>query len=111
MDVPELSGFFEPAAIDPSRPDAAVISCIESGCPSLLLDSTALPPEFFDLSSGVLGALLNRLTIYGLRMAAVVPDLERRSVAFRDFAREANRGVALRIAPTREAAIAWLSED
>jgi hypothetical protein len=39
-----------------------VTECIESGARCLLLDSDALPPEFFDLSTEVLGAAVQWLT-------------------------------------------------
>lgn len=97
------------AALDPA---AAVTACIESGERALLADDGALPPAFFDLSTGAAGAMAQRLTQYGLRMAAVVPDPSVHSAPFQDFAREANaRRSAFRFFPDRAAAVAWLETE
>jgi hypothetical protein len=103
-----LPAHFEPNDARAFDPAAFVVGCIESGARALLLDVRALPPEFFDLSTGMAGELVQKLTNYGLRMAAVVPDPTLHSPRFQDFAREANRGRQLRFVPTREEAIRWL---
>lgn len=88
-----------------------VTACIEGGATRLLLDADALPPEFFDLSTGVAGALVQRLTQYEIRMAGVVPDRSIHSGPFQDFAREADRGGWFRFFPTREQAVEWLAAE
>ena len=98
---PQPAGQFDPVAV--------ITRCIESGENRLLLDRDALAPEFFDLSTGVAGALVQRLTQYEIRMAGVVPDPSIHSQPFQDFAREANRGTWFRFFPTREQAIDWLT--
>jgi hypothetical protein len=100
---PQPAGTFDPVAV--------VAHCIESGMDRLLLDTAALPPEFFDLSMGVTGALVQRLTQYEIRMAGVVPDPSIHSKPFQDFAREAGKNPWFRFFPTREQAIAWLSAE
>jgi hypothetical protein len=100
---PQPAGEFDPIA--------AVTHCIESGTDRLLLDEAALPPEFFDLSTRIAGALAQRLTQYEVRMAAVVPDPSIHSRPFQDFAREADKNRWFRFFPTREQAIAWLSNE
>ncbi|HEX2204364.1 MAG TPA: DUF4180 domain-containing protein [Longimicrobium sp.] len=92
-------------AFDPS---AAVVACIESGERALLADEGALPPAFFDLSTGVAGAMVQKLTQYGLRMAVVVPDPSVHSGPFQDFAHEASRSATFRFFPDRASAVAWL---
>lgn len=101
---------YEPDWLDPARPEEVVIHCLESGSRRLLLNAGALPAEFFDLSTGVLGALVHRLSIYGIDMAAVVPDLPGRSQHFQDFVREANTGSRFRFVATRGEAETWLAE-
>jgi Domain of unknown function (DUF4180) len=101
--------FFEPDGALPIAPVAALVRCIEQGSRALLLDRGALPPAFFDLSTGVAGELGQKLVNYGIRMAAVVPDLAAHSPRFQDFAREANRGRQFRFFATREEAVAWLA--
>lgn len=97
------AGAFDPAAV--------ATSCIEGGAHALLLDRAALPPEFFDLSSGVAGELLHRLSVYGIRMAGVVPDPASHSGPFQDFLRESNRGRQFRFFPAREDAVRWLESE
>lgn len=92
-------------AFDPVR------ACIESGQRNLLIDREAMPAEFFDLSTGVAGRIVQQLTMYGIRMAAVVPDPSIHSGAFQDFAREANAGGVFRFFPDRARAVAWLSGE
>lgn len=108
-----MSGFFEapPLSAGPFDPAGVVVTCIESGARGLLLDQGSLPPEFFDLSTGIAGALVQRLTTYGIRMAAVVPDPTIHSRPFQDFAREASTGRHFRFFPDREQAVEWLSEE
>lgn len=55
------------------------------------------------------GLLVQRLTQYEIRMAAVVPDPTIHSRPFQDFAREAQRAVWFRFFPDREQAVAWLT--
>lgn len=102
------ANFYEALGAQPVDPVAEVVRCIEHGARALLFDRGALPAAFFDLSTGVAGEVTQRLVNYGLRMAAVVPDLSAHSPHFRDFAREANAGRQLRLFPTRQEAIAWL---
>ena len=100
--------FYEPDGSDPFDPAGVVIRCIESGAAALLLDHGALPPEFFDLSTGVAGELLHKLTTYRLRLAGVVRDPTAHSTRFQEFHREANRGTQFRFFSTRQQAVAWL---
>lgn len=88
-----------------------VRAAIESGERRLLIDHHAVPPEFFDLSTGVAGSIVQRLTMYGIRMAVVVPDASIHSGPFQDFAREANTGGVFRFFPDRAQAVAWLTSD
>ncbi|MEW5797710.1 MAG: DUF4180 domain-containing protein [Bacteroidota bacterium] len=108
-----MTAYFEykPQTADKFDPEAIVAECIEKDHGALLLDSSILPREFFDLSSGVTGALIHRLSLYGIRMAVVIPDTSRYSRPFQDFVREANRGKQSHFVPTREEAVAWLNMD
>jgi hypothetical protein len=99
------------ASADPFDADEAVRTCIEYGATSMLIDRKALPPEFFDLSSGVAGALLHRLSVYRMRLACVVPDTTEFSSTFQAFMRESNRGSEYRFFPSRDEAVAWLENS
>ncbi|HEX6036672.1 DUF4180 domain-containing protein [Longimicrobium sp.] len=88
-----------------------VRAAVENGARSILADDGALPPAFFDLSTGVAGSIVQRLTQYELRMATVVPDVSAHSGPFQDFAREANHGRHFRFFPDRDQAVAWLAAE
>ena len=106
------SPYFEvPAAESPRlHPREMVGVCLEHGSAALLVDDGALPPEFFDLSSGVAGELVQRIVNYRLRMAVVVPDPGVYSASFQDFARELTRSGHFRFFRTRAEAAEWLAE-
>ncbi|HEX7240358.1 MAG TPA: DUF4180 domain-containing protein [Longimicrobiaceae bacterium] len=108
-----MSGCYEapPWSAGPFDPAAAVTACIESGAPCVLFDDGTLPPEFFDLSTGVAGAMVQRLVTYGIRMAVVVPDPSVHSRPFQDFAREASAGKQFRFFPDRKRAMEWLASE
>jgi hypothetical protein len=103
-----MAAYYEPNPSTPLDPTRIVADCIESGAACLLLDEPSLPPQFFDLSSGLAGELLHRLSLYRMRLAAVVPEQSDHSTHFRAFIREANRGEQYRFFPTRDEAIEWL---
>ena len=103
-----MPSFHEPPTAVPFDAHAICASCIENAAEGLLLDEARLPPSFFDLSSGQLGALLHELTKYRRRLALVVPNLARYSSSFRDWAREANLGDQFHVASTRDEAVRWL---
>jgi hypothetical protein len=103
-----VSAFFEADGARPVDPIAALVRCIEGGSRALLLDRDAIPDAFFDLATGVAGELVQKLTNYGVRMAAVVPDLPVQPLRFREFVREANAGRQFRFFATRQEAIDWL---
>jgi hypothetical protein len=103
-----MSAYFEPAPRAAFDPAGVVTNCIESGASNLLLDADALPGEFFDLSTGVAGELLHKLTTYRMRMAGVVPDVSIHSERFQEFAREAKKGSQFRFFADRASAVTWL---
>jgi uncharacterized protein DUF4180 len=105
-----ISDFFEPDPAQASDLIATIGGCLERGSGALLLDRAVLPAEFFDLSTGLAGELVQKLTNYRIRMAAVVPDLSVHSPRFCEFVREANRGGQFRFFATRDEAIGWLRQ-
>jgi hypothetical protein len=100
--------FYEPSSDLPFDPAQIATGCIEAGAGAVFLDDGAIPPEFFDLSTRTAGELLHRLGLYGIRLAAVVPDVTRFSEAFQSFVHEANRGERYRFFSSRPDAVEWL---
>ncbi len=99
--------YLEAQAGDPFDPTALLTRCIEADTEFLLLDEAVIPADFFDLSSGLAGELLHKLTTYRVRLAGVIPDPSIYPARFQDFVREANRGSEYRFFSTRQAAIDW----
>jgi PadR family transcriptional regulator AphA len=106
-----MPSYFEPTVGQSFDPLAIFTACVESGAPSLLLDTDKLPEEFFDLSTGLAGELLHKLTTYRMRLAGVVPDVGAHSKRFQEFAYEANKGHHYRFFPDRQSAIEWLEAE
>jgi len=82
--------------------------CGEHGTDRLMIHASNLPDEFYDLSSGLAGAILLKFVMYRIKLAAVLtPDLVNRG-KFREMALETNRGQDFRIFYDRAQAEAWL---
>lgn len=85
-----------------------VAACGENETANLLIHAANLPEAFYDLRTGLAGAVLLKFTNYRIRAAAVL-DLARSSQGrFGEFALETNRRNDFRIYPDRESAVAWL---
>jgi hypothetical protein len=74
------------------RKPADVLELLGAGVHRVVLDERQLPDEFFDLSSGFAGELLQKCSNYGIRIAVVGEHEKGRSTSFRQFALESNRG-------------------
>ena len=97
------SGDFSPMDI--------VATCFEQSAQALLVYRSALPPDFFDLRTGIAGEIVQKLAQYGVRLACVVPDLSAQPERFQEFARESNRGRHARFFDSRDDAAAWLEAE
>lgn len=103
-----MTPFAEFTSGDAFTPHAVLSACFEHGHESILIDRDALPAAFFDLRTGIAGERAQRLTLYGVRLACVVPDLASQSERFREYARESNAGRQFRFVGSRAEAEAWL---
>jgi hypothetical protein len=67
------------------------------GAETVVVPVERLAPAFFDLRTGLAGAIVNKFAVYRLRLVIVgdVSPFEQASNAFRDFVREANRSQQL----------------
>jgi hypothetical protein len=92
--------------------DAALLieACMSYGVQAALLSAANLPAQFFDLSSGQAGEILQKLRNYRIRLAVICPPgsvtLSRR---FEELMREERRDPYFGLFDTREAALAWLA--
>lgn len=73
----------------------------------VLLHESNLDPDFFDLRTGLAGAIMQKLAMYGFKAVFIIqPDkLQGR---FGEFVREANRGNQFRFVCNRSEAVGYL---
>jgi hypothetical protein len=91
--------------------DRVIEACFSERVLHVVLYPRNLPDTFFDLSSGVAGAILQKLRQYGIRSAVVcAPGEVRFSTRFKDMVAEERRGSHFGVFETREEALAWLSD-
>ena len=69
-----------------------VLGLIGQGVERVLLADAQLNPDFFDLSTGFAGELLQKCANYGIRVAVILTADEPHSTSFRQFVGESNRG-------------------
>lgn len=84
--------------------------CMENRSELLLLHGEALSEDFFKLSTGVAGEIIQKLVNYHIKTAAIISDELKNKGRFREMALEANRSSShFRFFNDREAAEAWLT--
>lgn len=93
-----------------SEQDAAnlVCACAENDTYRILIPGSVLPPGFYDLRTGLAGAILGKFSIYRMRVGFTIP-LEKMTLGrFGEMVLECNRGNEIHFTPDYGAAIAWL---
>ncbi len=75
----------------------------------ILLDEEHLHPEFFDLSSGLAGALFHKLSVYQVRVAIVADLAGIKSQRFRELIHECNQGDDIHFFDHESQAEQWLT--
>lgn len=81
------------------------------GSSGLLLTEAGLAPEFFDLSTGVLGELFQKFSNYQLKLALVLPEPGRHGERMVELVREHRRHPDLRFFPDTASAQVWLEQS
>ena len=101
----------EPGNLANQRDMLDLISlCLDPTSHKLLITEGALHPDFFDLSTGLAGELVLKLTSYLVKTAIVV-DLESvPSQRFKEWAGESNRGREIHLCSSQKIAEEWLLE-
>ena len=85
-------------------------ACFSARIRSALLYASNMPSQFFDLSSGEAGTILQKLRNYGIRVALVCPpENVRLSSRFPELIAEENRQPYFRFFESAEAAREWLA--
>jgi PadR family transcriptional regulator, regulatory protein AphA len=86
-----------------------VSACGEYMCHRLLIHASNLSPDFYNLRTGLAGAVLLKFSNYHIQAAAVIPTETASQGRFGEFVLETNRGQQFRIFPNRQNAEAWLA--
>ena len=73
-----------------------------------VLEESAFAREFYDLSTGLAGEILQKAATYGIRLAIVGAFDTVKSKRFRELMGEANRGHQLHFTESHDEAVAWL---
>lgn len=80
----------------------------EVGANLLLISGEALHPDFFDLSTGLVGEITLKLSTYRVKTAIVIDIESIPSQHFREWTGECNRGREIRFCADLEEAKDWL---
>lgn len=81
----------------------------ETGCGALILPKETLSEDFFRLSTGLAGEVLQKFVNYGMRVALVGDFSHYTSKPLQDFIRESNRGKTVFFADTEAVALEKLA--
>lgn len=101
-----------PAARIPSEQGALdwVATCGELEASRLLVHAENLIEDFYDLKTGLAGAVLLKFTNYRIQVALVLPPERLSQGRFGEMAREANRrSREFRVFTDREQGLSWLA--
>ena len=91
--------------------DLAMTARYETEADRLLLDKKNVCNDFFILSTGLAGEILQKFTNYHFKMAIFGDYTHYTSKPLRDFIYESNRGHDFYFTATREEALKKLTED
>jgi len=81
----------------------------KTGCDRVIVDKCIVPEEFYDLSSGLAGSILQKFVNYRVKIAFVGDFSVYESRSLRDFIYESNKGSNVFFLPTQQEAIDKLS--
>lgn len=88
-----------------------VAACGEYNTDRVMLHASNLTDDFYQLRTGLAGAVLQKFANYRIRAAAVLtPELVNQG-RFKEMVLEANRGNQFRVFYDRESAEAWLTSQ
>ena len=101
----------EPFLVQAKNGSRLVEACANAGVDRLVLYPENLPEEFFDLSSGVAGEVLNKLRMYWVRLAVVRTPVLKLSSRFAEMLSDEWRYGYFGLLDDLPAALDWLSRE
>lgn len=90
--------------------DLVMTARYDAGTKNIVLDKKQIAEEFFILSSGLAGEILQKFVNYGVRCAIYGDYSHYTSKPLRDFIYESNKGKDVFFVATKEEAIRMLTE-
>lgn len=109
--VAVLRGWETPVARSGDAMDLIASARYETGCEALILPKESLSEDFFRLSTGLAGEVLQKFVNYGMKVAIVGDFSHYTSKPLRDFIRESNRGKTVFFLPTEAEALQKLKGE
>ena len=101
----------EPLMTSVKDTDLIVEACFSNDVQTALLYAENVTDDFFDLSSGNAGAVLQKLRNYGIRLAVVCPPGSVGfSTRFEEMLAQERQGRYFDVLESRRAALEWLEE-
>jgi hypothetical protein len=82
----------------------------ETGSDRIIVNKAVVPEEFFDLSTGLVGRILQKFVNYNVKLALVGDFSSYQSKSLRDFIYESNKGRDVFFVQTEEEALGKLKE-
>ena len=101
----------EPFLVQAKNSSRLVEACANAGVDRLVLYPENLPEEFFDLSSGVAGEVLNKLRMYSVRLAVVRTPGLKLSSRFAEMLSDEWRYGYFGLFDDLPAALEWLNRE
>ncbi len=109
-DIAVVSGDAAEAATVQAALDLAMTAKYEAGAERIAIDKRVLGEDFFILSTGVAGEILQKFVNYHVRAAVFGDYSHYTSKPLRDFIYESNKGKHVFFAASREEALEWLAQ-
>ena len=105
QNIPVVRGLEAPIASGSNAVELIASLHHETGCEALVLAKECLAEEFFKLSTGLAGEVLQKFVNYQMRLA-IVGDFSRyTSKPLKDFIYESNHGLDVFFTATKEEAV------
>ncbi len=84
-----------------------IVALAENNTQFVLFDSETLSKDFFELKKGLVGTLLQKFTMYNIKSAIVINDMNNIKSEFRDLIAESSKNDILRVFKNRNDAEKW----
>lgn len=85
-----------------------VSACFSNDTGNLLLHERSVSPDFFNLRTGLAGAVLNKFQTYNIKTALIIQDTGLLEGRFGEMVMESNKGNDFRVYDSIQAAEEWM---